>query len=344
MNVTAQLSAPHTFSFVDMPIPDPGPGEVQARIRAIGICGSDLHYFAEGGIGDTPALYPMVLGHEPAGEIVKVGAGVTGWAVGDKAILEPALYCYHCEFCLTGHHNVCPNMSFLSSPVDPGFFREYVNLPVTNLLPIPPELDMVQATLFEPLSVILHSMRFVALQPGETAIVMGSGPIGALTIAALKMGGAKRIWCFEPLPHRRELAKAMGADEVFDPFAVDPVKTIATETHKRGADVSIDCAGRGESVNQCLEMTRGAGRVVITGIPMEMRYPLNFHALRRKELSFFSVRRSNHTTETALEIMRERPSYFSQLITHVKPLDTIQRSFETLEHYEDGVGKIVLTA
>jgi L-iditol 2-dehydrogenase len=92
MNKTAQLSAPHTFSFADMPIPDPAPGEVQARIRAIGICGSDLHYFAEGGIGDTPALYPMVLGHEPAGEIVKVGAGVTGWSVGDRAVLEPALY------------------------------------------------------------------------------------------------------------------------------------------------------------------------------------------------------------------------------------------------------------
>jgi L-iditol 2-dehydrogenase len=234
-------------------------------------------------------------------------------------------------------------MNFLSSPTDPGFFREYVNLPVANLLPIPNEIDLVQATMFEPFSVIMHSMRFVALQPGETAVVMGAGPIGALTIAALKLAGAKRIWCFDPQPHRREMGKAMGADEAFDPFAVDPVKTIQAETHKRGADVSVDCAGRGDSVNQCLEMTRGAGRVVITGIPMEMRYPLNFHALRRKEISFFSVRRSNHTSETALDLMKERPGYFSQLITHVRPLDSIQRSFEILENYEEGVGKIVLT-
>src|SRR5205085_12359616 len=168
--------------------------------------------------------------------------------------LEPALYCYHCEFCLTGHHNVCTNLAFLSTPVLPGFFRQYVNLPVANLLPLPGNLDFTQGALSEPLSVVLHSMRFVSLAMGETAVVFGAGPIGALTIAALKLGGARRIYCFEPVAHRREMAKAMGADATFDPTQVDPAKQIMAETGKRGVDVAIDCATKGESMNHCFDV------------------------------------------------------------------------------------------
>src|SRR5512142_2333161 len=116
----AELVAPHDFRLVEGPDREPGPGEVRVRVRAVGICGSDVHYYAEGSIGDIPCQYPMVLGHEPTGEVIKLGPGVTGWNAGDKAVLEPALYCYHCEYCLTGHHNVCANIKFLSMPEYPG--------------------------------------------------------------------------------------------------------------------------------------------------------------------------------------------------------------------------------
>src|ERR1700748_3998047 len=124
-----------------MPTEDPGPGEVQVRIEAVGVCGSDLHAYSEGAVGSTPNVYPMILGHEPAGKIVTTGAGVTGLAVGDRGALEPALYCYHCEFCLSGHHNVCANLRFLSTPGLPGFFREFVNLPAASLLPLPKPME-----------------------------------------------------------------------------------------------------------------------------------------------------------------------------------------------------------
>ena len=137
-------------------------------IYATGICGSDLHSYSEGGVGDTPCQYPMVLGHEPAGTVVKTGTGVTGWQPGDRAALEPALYCYHCEFCRTGRHNVCANIRFLSTPGNAGFFREFVNLPVVNLFAIPPELSLELATIVEPLAVAMHSLQFAAIQPGET--------------------------------------------------------------------------------------------------------------------------------------------------------------------------------
>src|SRR6266404_2581261 len=111
--LVAELYEPRRFRLADQPrVPDPSPGEIQVAVTAVGICGSDLHYFSEGTIGDTPCVYPMVLGHEPAGRVVKAGAGVQGWSAGDRATLEPALYCYHCEFCLAGKHNVCANLRF----------------------------------------------------------------------------------------------------------------------------------------------------------------------------------------------------------------------------------------
>jgi Zn-dependent alcohol dehydrogenases len=118
----AELYGHRQFRLGEMEIPDPAPGQVQVRVKAIGICGSDVHYFSEGAIGDTPCIYPMVLGHEPTGEILKIGEGVSGLSIGDRAALEPALYCYHCEFCRTGHHNVCAHMDFLSTPGHPGSF------------------------------------------------------------------------------------------------------------------------------------------------------------------------------------------------------------------------------
>src|SRR5215469_9926624 len=151
--LVAELIAPRQFQLVDRAPAEPGPGEIQVRVNATGLCGSDLHSYAEGAVGDTPCEYPMVLGHEPAGTVVKTGPGVTGWAPGDRAALEPAVYCYHCEFCRSGHHNVCANIRFLSTPGIPGFFREFVNLPAHNLIPIPSHVSLELATLVEPLAV-----------------------------------------------------------------------------------------------------------------------------------------------------------------------------------------------
>src|SRR6266540_633608 len=187
--LVAELVAQRQFRFTETAIEDPGPGEVQVRVNAVGLCGSDLHSYAEGAIGDTPCEYPMVLGHEPAGIVVKTGSGVTGWSVGDRAALEPALYCYHCEFCRSGRHNICANIRFLSNPGIPGFFREFVNLPVSNLVAIPATLSLELATIVEPLAIAMHSMKFASVQPGETVAVIGTGPIGLLTIACLKVAG-----------------------------------------------------------------------------------------------------------------------------------------------------------
>jgi L-iditol 2-dehydrogenase len=338
----AELYEPRRFRFIEASAPDPGPGEVQVRVRSIGICGSDLHYFAEGAIGDVIVRYPVVLGHEPTGEVSRTGTGVSGWSKGDRAFLEPAIYCYHCEFCRSGRHNCCENMSFLSSPPDPGFFREFVNLPAHNIIAIPSEIDQDTATLFEPLAVVLHSLGMCAPRIGETVAVFGGGPIGLLTVAALRASGVGRIWCVEPRAARRELARTMGADAVIDPSAIDPVRQIQADTGKRGVDLAIDCATKAGTIMQCVDVVRSASRIVITGIPSEPETALNMHALRRKEVQIYNVRRSNHETAQAIEMLRGNPRLFAPIVTHKAPIDRAERSFEMLETGDDGAAKIVL--
>jgi L-iditol 2-dehydrogenase len=336
----AELIAPRTFRLSDLPLEDPGPGEVQVRIEAVGVCGSDLHAFTEGAVGSTPNVYPMVLGHEPAGSIVKTGAGVTGLAPGDRGALEPALYCYHCEFCLSGHHNVCANIRFLSNPHHPGFFRERVNLPAANFLPIPASMSFNHAALAEPLAIAVHSLRLASIRPGETVVVIGAGPIGLLTIAALRAARAQRIWAVEPLAHRREMARGIGADAAIGP--AEAVQQILSDTGQRGVDCAIDCAAGEHTTSQAIQLTRNAGRVALTGIHSTPLVSMDGSAMRRKELTIFNVRRSNHETHEALELLHAHSEWFAPLVTHTRDLDRIEDAFAIASQYRDGVGKMIV--
>jgi L-iditol 2-dehydrogenase len=337
---TAELVAPLAFRLAEVPIEGPGPGEVQVRVEAVGICGSDLHAYSEGAVGGTPNAYPMVLGHEPAGTIVKTGPGVTGLAPGDRGALEPALYCYHCEFCLRGQHNVCANIRFLSNPHHPGFFRELVNLPVANFLPVPPGISPDQATLVEPLAVAMHSLRLASIRPGETVAVFGAGPIGLLTIASLRAVKAGRIWAVEPLAHRRQLAKMVGADVALEPG--EAVEEVFSGTNGRGVDCAFDCAAQDQTTSQAIAVARSAGRAVLTGIHSSPFVAMDGSAMRRKELTIFNVRRSNHESRAALDLLEAHADWFAPLLTHAREIDRIDEAFAIASQYLDGVGKMIV--
>jgi L-iditol 2-dehydrogenase len=336
----AELIAPYTFRLIDMPIEDPGPGEIQVHVESVGVCGSDLHAYTEGAVGGTPNFYPMLLGHEPAGKILKTGSGVAGLEVGDRGALEPALYCYHCEFCLSGHHNVCANIRFLSNPHHPGFFRELVNLPAINFQPIPRTMSYGEAALAEPLAIAMHSLHLASIAPDETVVVIGAGPIGLLTIAALRAAKAGRVWAVEPLAHRRELARGMGADVVLEPG--EAVEEILGGTGQRGVDCAIDCAAGVDTTNQAIQLTRNAGRVAVTGIHSSPMISVDGSSMRRKEITLFNVRRSNHETEEALELLHAHPDWFAPVLTHTRELDRIDDAFTIASQYRDGVGKMMI--
>lgn len=338
--LAAELIGIREFRLAEHEAPAPGPGEVRVRVSAVGICGSDLHNFTEGGIGDSPCKYPMVLGHEPSGVVMETGAGVTGIAPGDQFALEPALPCGGCESCHAGRENLCDNMRFLSSGGVPGFFREFVNLPAHNLIPVPKHVGLKEATLIEPIAVALHSLSFASVRPGETAVVFGAGPIGLLTIASLKLAGAGRVWAVEPVAHRRDMARAMGADVVLD--TADPVSEILRDTGNRGVDIAFDCAAGADTVNNCIRTLAKSGRLVYTAIPAEIHVPFYAPGLRKKEISFFNVYRSNHQTERARDILAENVGLFAPMLTHTRPLGDIQAAFELTHSYGDGVGKMLI--
>jgi L-iditol 2-dehydrogenase len=240
---------------------------------------------------------------------VKTGSAVTGVHAGDHFALEPAMPCGHCEMCRRQKANLCENMRFMSSGGIPGFFQEMVNLPAHNLIPVPKYVGLREATLIEPLAVALHSLTFAQLHAGESAVVFGTGPIGLLTIAALKMAGAGRVFAVEPVAHRRDMAKTMGADVVLG--TEDPVREILQGTANRGVDVAFDCAAGEDTVNQCIGALARAGRLVYTAIPAGIHMPFHAPGLRKKEIVFFNVYRSNHQTERARDILAEHTAFFS---------------------------------
>ena len=336
----AELIAPFEFRLTEMSIADPAPGEIQVIVDSVGICGSDLHAWSEGSVGDSPNKYPMILGHEPAGTVVKVGEGVTGIMPGDRGALEPALYCYHCEYCQRGQFNICANIKFLSNPGHPGFFRQRVNLPAKNFLSVPASLTSDQATLIEPLAVAMHSLKFAALQPEETVVVIGAGPIGLLTIAALKATKASRIWAVEPVAHRRDMAVTIGATVAVSPE--EARATILHDTANRGVDCVIDCAAGEHTMNEAMHFSKNGGRLVLTGIHAGKYVPLEGSTMRRKELSIFNVRRSNDEAHDALHLMLAHPGWFAPLVTHARPMDKVGEAFSIAGKYLDGVGKMIV--
>lgn len=319
--------------------PDPGPGEVLVKIRSVGICGSDMHWYLDGGIGPFQAAYPQVLGHEPAGEIIAVGKGVHHRKVGDRVSIEPSITCGHCEFCLRGQHNNCPSCIFLGSPAAPGLFREYAVVPEHNADLVPDNLDWTQATLIEPVAVMVHVTELVSVSLGDTVAVMGSGPIGMLCAAMAKQAGAARVYICDKVAHRLELAKAMGADVAVHNSRFAEV--IADETRGRGVDLVLDAAGALETINLGLSVVRPSGTFLLIGIPTEGNLAIDIHTAMHKEVRFQTLKRSNHKGMAAAKLL-EAGRIPSALITHRLPFLETPKGFELLANYTDNVGKVVI--
>jgi L-iditol 2-dehydrogenase len=329
-----------------MPQPrDPGHGEVTVRIRAVGVCGSDLHWYQDGRIGEIPAVYPQVLGHEPAGEVIAIGEGVHDFAVGDRVVIEPTLTCGHCEFCLRGQHNHCVRGVFLGGPQAPGLFREYVTLEAGNCTRIPAMLDYGIATLAEPLAVMVHMLELIEIRAGDTVAVTGAGPIGMLCAAIARASGAGRVFIADRLPYRLKLAMSMGADVAIDTragtTASSLVDTVMDATRGRGVDVVLEAAGSPETVNAGIRMARMGGTVMLIGIPSALHPKIDIHTAMMKELRLQTLKRSNHRTQQALDLL-VAGRIPASLITHTLPLAGTPKAFEMLTNYSDGVGKAII--
>jgi L-iditol 2-dehydrogenase len=323
-----------------MPDPaDPAPGEVAIRIRAVGVCGSDMHFYLEDGCAGTPAAYPQVLGHEPAGEIVAVGAGVTDLTPGDRVAVEPAISCGRCEPCRTGRRNLCNHVQFMGGIHLPGLLREYTVIPQENAIKVPLHMSFATAATIEPVAVLLHSMELADLQRGETVAVMGAGPIGLLALQVAKLAGASIVVVGDKVPHRLARAEQLGADQVVD-VSKDSIGDAAHDlTGGRGVHVVFDAAGKPESINASIHSVRAGGRIVLIGIPSTQTIALELWPAMHAEARFVVQHRSNCNDHAALELIEEGKIDPASILSHRFPLSEGHRAFATMGDYADGVIK-----
>jgi L-iditol 2-dehydrogenase len=340
---SAQLVAPRTIEVREMPNPrDPGPGEVTVRVRAVGICGSDMHYYLEGGCAGTPAGYPSVLGHEPSGEVIAAGPGVDGVGPGTRVAIEPAIICGRCEFCRRGRHNLCENVVFLGGVQAPGLMRELATIPAGNVVAIPDAISFRAATVVEPLAVILHALDMTRLEAGETVAVMGAGPIGLLSAAVARMAGAGRVIIADRIAPRLALARELGADLTVDITRESVVEAILDSTGGKGAHLIVDAAGKPDSLNPALRAVRPGGRIVLIGIPSETLTGVDLHTAMHRETTLYVLKRSNRNDHAAIQLIESGQIAAEKLVTHRFPLGRADRAFATVAEYADGVGKAVV--
>ncbi|HLB48318.1 MAG TPA: alcohol dehydrogenase catalytic domain-containing protein [Anaerolineales bacterium] len=286
----------------DEAVPAPGPDEALVRVTAVDLCGSDLHWFGEAGIGDARLAKPLVLGHE--------FAGVT--EAGQRVAVDPAVSCGVCKFCQEGNPNLCAALRFAGHGREDGALREWMAWPARCLIPIPDSLSDADGALLEPLGVALHAVDLGKIRAGMRVGVFGCGPLGLLVLQVARVAGAAEVLVTEPLAHRLAAAQRLGAKEWLPGQEVD---------------VAFECAGENGAVEDALAAVRPGGRVVLVGIPGDDRTTFTASVARRKGLTIKLSRRMKHTYPRAVRLVAEGLVDVRSLVTHRFPLEKTLEAF-----------------
>jgi L-iditol 2-dehydrogenase len=338
----ALLTGIKQFEIKTIDTPVPAKGEVLVKIKSVGICGSDVHYYNHGRIGNTIAKLPYVIGHECSGVVDKNGPSAKKFKPGDRVIIEPAIPCGKCRFCKSGKQNICPDVLFLGTPPKLGAYCEYMAMPEENLIKLPDSMSFDQGVMAEPLAIAVYATKISNLKKGMTVAIFGCGTIGLSILLAAKAAGAKKIFVSEPLDNKLQVAKQFGADYLINPAVTDPVKFIFNNTNKLGVDCSYEAAGNISAMAQAIEVCMPDGVAVISGIPIEDNIQFNAHTARRKGMTIKLLRRSNHTTGRAVNLIKSGIVDVKPIITHRIRLDEIDRGFKLLSDYSDNVIKVII--
>ena len=319
----ARLHAAGDLRVGEEPVPGADAGMSLVRVTAVGICGSDLHWWDEGAIGDATLAHPLVLGHEGAGVIE------AGPRRGERVAIDPAIACGTCRACRDGYANLCYRIRFAGHGETDGMMREFMTWPAELLHPLPDGVSDAEGALLEPLGVALHSVDLGHLPFAGTALVVGCGPIGLLLIQLLKAAGASPVLAVEPLAHRREAAARYGADAVADPGSVPGrVRELAGV----GVDVAFEAAGTDEGVRLAVESVRPGGRVVLAGIPGDDAIRFQASVARRKGLTIAMVRRMNHVYPRAISLAARGVVDLGSLVSRRAGLGEVKEAFGEAAH------------
>lgn len=317
-------------------------GQLLTRIKSVGVCGSDVHWYRDGHIGSLALSDPLILGHEIAAEVVEIGKGVEGFEVGMTVALEPGVPCGKCVHCQQGNYNVCPDMHFCGTPPTDGAYREYMLYSPRWAYPLPETISSEEGALLETLAVGINAVDLSHIKVGKTAAIFGVGSIGLCTLQMAKLAGALEIIAVDPLEYRLEKAMEYGATAIINPTKYNPVEEIMKLTGRKGVDVTFEAAGAMETPQQCAAVTKPAGRVVLIGICQEDKILINASNARRKGLSIMLVRRMRHTYQRSIDLLNRGMADLKGMITHRFKLEEIKKAFELVDVYGDKVIKAVI--
>jgi L-iditol 2-dehydrogenase len=318
--------------------------DVLVRSQAVGVCGSDLHYFLSGTVGDDRVSYPFIPGHECAGIVEEVGQSVTRVKPGDAVVIEPAVSCGTCDQCRTGRPHTCRKLLFLGHYGElTGGMAEFALAPERNCVPLPAKMSIVQGVLAEPLSIALYAAGLAGSVRGKSAAVLGAGPIGLCTAMALKAEGAGALYMTEKVDARVKAAGKAGADWAGNPDSEDVVAEILGH-ESLGLDLVFECCGDQPALDQAVALLKPGGTLVVVGIPIEPRVSFESGKLRRKEIRVQSVRRQNKCLEKAVGMIHTGRVKVDFLATHFFKLEEAGAAYETAATRRDGVIKAIVEA
>ncbi|MEW6339469.1 MAG: L-idonate 5-dehydrogenase [Paraburkholderia sp.] len=331
--LAAVLHEPRKLVIDELDAPQPQPGQVQIRVRAGGICGSDLSYYFKGKSGDFAVREPFVLGHEVAGEIAALGEGVSGLSglsVGQRVAVNPGLNCGTCRYCVQGMPNHCLNMRFMGSastfPHMQGMFRQFIAVDARQCVPVPDNLDFAQASMAEPLAVALHALRLAGSLVGAKVLLVGCGPIGCILLAVARRAGAHRIVAVDLAGKALQMAATLGADET---VLADDQARIDQWSQQRGTfDVVLEASGSPAGLDTALRAARAGGTVIQVGNLPAGQSPVAANLVMSKELRYQGSFRFTHEYAVAAEELGAHKIDLRPLMTHAFPLAEANHAFD----------------
>jgi L-iditol 2-dehydrogenase len=331
------------LEFIDVPQPKIAKdSDVLLKLAAVGVCGSDIHYYETGRVGSQEVIYPYRIGHECSAIVAQIGKAVKNIKVGDKVAVEPTVVCHKCDQCRMGRENTCRNIKFLGTPGQgDGCLCEYIVMPAENCFVVTDKLTLTQAALCEPFSIGIYSVKQGWSQYHNKIVILGSGPIGLSCMAAARLQGVKKIYMTDKIPGRLAVAKKHGADWIGNPDENDIVKQI-NELEPGGVDVVYECAGQQSTLDEGVELLRPGGRLVIVGIPRQDRISLSIDKIRRKEIMIINIRRQNRCVEDAVKFLVTGKVNLDYMVTHKFAFRDSAKAFELVAGYKDGVIKAMI--
>jgi L-iditol 2-dehydrogenase len=316
--------------------------EVLIKMMVVGVCGSDVHYYISGKIGSQIVQYPFPVGHEGAGEVIRVGPSVKKVKPGDKVAIEPAMPCGDCDQCKAGRPHTCRELRFLGCPGQAdGCLSEYIVMPENSCFPVGENLTLTEAAISEPLAIGVYAVNQSVPLKGATMGILGFGPIGMSVLLPAIAKGAEKIFVTDLIDERLEIAKACGATWTGNPGQEDVVKLLK-EREPLLLDVVFECCGKQEAIDQAIDMLKPGGKLMVIGIPDFDRWSFNVDKLRHKEICIQNVRRQNHSVEEALRLMETKTINVGKMPTHRFCFAQTKEAFDLVSGYRDGVMKAMI--